>query len=77
MKRRQAFRLALGKVLRDHRRKAELSQERLAFRAGLHPTYISQLERGTKSPTVDALSGIAKALGHPMSEIIRLAEDAG
>jgi transcriptional regulator with XRE-family HTH domain len=40
-----------------------LSQEELAERAGVHRTYISQLERGIKSPTVSILINISRALG--------------
>lgn len=64
----------LGRVLADARRRAGLSQE-LASRAKLHPTYISQLERGLKSPTVRALFAVAHACGVPGSEILRQTED--
>jgi transcriptional regulator with XRE-family HTH domain len=62
----------LGRVIADRRRKAALSQERLAAKA--HLTYISQIERGLKSPTVRALAGVAKALGALTSDLIRAAE---
>lgn len=52
----------LGKAIASHRRRAELSQEALAERAGVHTTYISQLERGLKSPTVRVLHEIARAM---------------
>jgi transcriptional regulator with XRE-family HTH domain len=61
----------LGRVLADARRRAGLSQEALASRAKLHPTYISQLERGLKSPTVRVLFTIADACGTPASELLR------
>jgi len=47
-------------VLAEVRREAELSQEELAFECDLHPTYISQLERGLKSPTVRTLVVLAE-----------------
>lgn len=75
MKRRRGLGTALGRVLRRARTGATLSQERLAFLSGLHPTYISQLERGIKSPTVDALWNIAKALNIPVSVILKTVED--
>jgi len=65
----------LGHVLADVRRRAGLSQEALASRAKLHPTYISQLERGLKSPTVRVLAVLADACGIRASEIIRKAEE--
>jgi transcriptional regulator with XRE-family HTH domain len=51
-----------------------MTQERLAFLARLHPTYISMLENGRKSPTVDALECIARALGVKISLIFASAE---
>lgn len=60
----------LGKVIAEARRSAGLSQEALAFRCKLHPTYISQLERGLKSPTVRALRAIAEALGTKPSALL-------
>lgn len=52
----------LGDAIRAQREELGLSQEQLAFECGLHRTYISQLERGMKSPTVRVLFAIAKAL---------------
>lgn len=48
--------------LRTARKKAKISQEELAERAGLHRTYISQLERGLKSPSLDVIVALAKGL---------------
>lgn len=64
----------LGRVLADTRRRAGLSQEALASRAKLHPTYISQLERGLKSPTIRVLIVFAESCGVLASEILREAE---
>lgn len=61
----------LGRVLAKRRRAAGFSQENLAFECGLHPTYISQIERGLKSPTVRTLCAIAQALSVKASEILR------
>lgn len=52
----------LGSELRKAREKAGMSQKRLAFEAGVHRTYISLLERDKKSPTVNVLLRICKAL---------------
>jgi len=64
----------LGRVLADARRQAGLSQETLASRAKLHPTYVSQLERGLKSPTVRVLVALASACGVSASDLLRAAE---
>jgi transcriptional regulator with XRE-family HTH domain len=66
----------LGEVICRLRQRANLSQEALAERAGLHRTYVSQLERGLKSPTVSVLSKLAPALGVRPSQIMRLLERA-
>ena len=66
----------LGRVLADARRRAGLSQEALASRAKLHPTYISQLERGLKSPTVRVLFIVSEACGVHASEILAEVEKA-
>lgn len=61
-------------TLRDELRKARhasgLTQERLAFAAGLDRAYISLLENNHKSPTVAVLYLICDALGIAASEIL-------
>jgi transcriptional regulator with XRE-family HTH domain len=65
---------SLGLVIASLRGKVSLSQEALAEKAGVHRTYISQLERGIKSPTIDTLTRIAAALGLKVSSLIELTE---
>jgi len=70
----------LGEELRRAREAAGLSQEQLAFRANLDRSYVSQLENGHKSPTVNVLFRICDALGVRPSEIfarVERARDAG
>ncbi len=52
----------LGREIAYLRRKIDLSQEDLAFKARVHRTYISQLERGLKSPTVKVILKLSRAL---------------
>jgi transcriptional regulator with XRE-family HTH domain len=66
--------LDFGRTLSRIRKDRGLSQEELAFRADLHRTYISQLERGLKSPSLDTIERIAKVLQLRASELIRHAE---
>lgn len=68
------FEQVLGRVIAERRRKLGLSQEALADSCGVHATYISQLERGLKSPTVRVLRGIAEALGTLGSKLLAAAE---
>ena len=49
--------------LRLQRRQAGMSQETLGFRAGLHRTEISLLERGGRDPRLSTIVRIARALG--------------
>lgn len=52
----------LGENVRRLRNERGLSQEELAFRAGMKRSYLSDLERGTRNPTVRALGRLAEAL---------------
>lgn len=51
---------AFGKVFAEFQRNAGHTQEKLAFECVVHPTYISQIERVLKSPTVRKLVLFAK-----------------
>ena len=66
----------LGESLRQARKAAGISQEDLAFEAKVDRTYISQLENGHKSPTVDVLFRICPVLGMAASELIANVERA-
>ncbi|MBD3738762.1 MAG: helix-turn-helix transcriptional regulator [Pseudomonas balearica] len=60
----------LGKNVRILRTEARLSQEELAFRANMKRGYLSDLERGTRNPSVRALGRLAEALGVPPSRLL-------
>lgn len=66
----------LGRELQRYRQGKGWSQEYLAEVTGLHRTYISQLERGLKSPSVRVLSHITNALGLRMSEFLYSVEES-
>lgn len=66
---------ALGRTISKLRQDLRLSQEALADRAGIHRTYVSQLERGIKSPTLAVLIKIARALDTKPSRLLRSIED--
>lgn len=57
-----ALRRAFGLVIRELRTAAGLSQEQLSFKARVHRTYVGDLERGLKSPTLDVVDSLARAL---------------
>jgi transcriptional regulator with XRE-family HTH domain len=52
----------LGQNVRDERRRAGKSQEELALDAGMKRSYLSDLERGTRNPSIKALERLATAL---------------
>lgn len=57
-----------GNRLRQLRKKYNLSQEQLALKADVTPSYISQLERGLKNPTVLMIETLCEAMGCSLSE---------
>jgi transcriptional regulator with XRE-family HTH domain len=69
-----ALRAALAEQIQRVRKKRGLSQEELAWRSGLHRTYISMIERAQRSVTIDSLEGIAVALGLSASSLLARAE---
>jgi transcriptional regulator with XRE-family HTH domain len=65
---------ALGAAVRGYRAEQHISQEELGYRAGLHRTYISSIERGERNLSYINVVKIAKALGTDTSELITRAE---
>ena len=62
---------SIAQALVKYRRVAQLSQEELADRAGIHRTYVSQIERGLKMPTLAILVKISAALSVKPSDIVQ------
>ncbi len=60
----------IGESIRRFRKRAELSQEKLAEKADLHPVYVGELERGEEAASVAALIRIAKALGIRVRDLV-------
>lgn len=60
---------AFGAVLRSIRKRRGHTQETLAFESGLDRTYISLLELGQRSPTLDTIVMLCRALRVSLSEI--------
>lgn|SRR5574344_1730892 len=61
--------LELGLRIRGLRNERKMSQEELAFKAGISPAHLGQIERATKNPTVDTVARIAYALSVPIAEL--------
>lgn len=51
-----------GLAVRQRRYELGISQEELSFRAELHRTYISDIERGSRNTSLENIEKLAKAL---------------
>ncbi len=64
-------RARVGLNVQGLRRASDLSQEELAHRANIHQTYLSDVERGKRNPTIIVLERIAQALGVDIEILLR------
>ena len=64
---RQRFAVAV----RSERRAQGLSQEQLAERAEMHPSYIGGVERGERNISVDNMDRIATVLRVPLADLLK------
>ncbi len=68
-------RLHFGTAIRKQRSELQISQEELADRAGLHRTYISDVERGARNPSLESIEKLARALDLSVSKLFARAGD--
>ena len=59
----------LGMAIKTQRASLGISQEELAHRAGLHRTYVSDLERGARNPSIESIEKLAGALQISVSNL--------
>ena len=59
----------LGKRIREIRKKLGVTQERLAFKARISPSFLSHVERGTKKASLETIKRIASALEVPIPSL--------
>jgi len=71
MPKRNGLLTALGLNVRRQREAKQLTQENLAERAGLDPTYISGIERGLRNPGIKNVAKLAKALDLTTAELCK------
>jgi transcriptional regulator with XRE-family HTH domain len=64
------IRIAFGQELRTRREARSFTQESLATESGLDRTFISQIERGIRQPTVLSLCRLAIALDTTVAELV-------
>lgn len=67
--------IEFGKVLKDKRQRAGLSQEKLALMCSLDRTYIGLLERGQRQPTISTIFVICQNLNIYPSQMIKEIEE--
>lgn len=60
----------VGQNVRELRKAKGLTQEDLEGLTGLKRSYISDMERGMRNPTVKALERLAAALGVPAARLL-------
>jgi transcriptional regulator with XRE-family HTH domain len=63
------FQMKVGSQVRLHRKSQGLSQERLAELADMHPTYISNIERGKVTASAYSFYKITQALRIKLVEL--------
>lgn len=71
MSQRPYYRRIVGETIRKYRKRASLTQEKLAERADLHHNFIGEVERGNMEISLGSLLKIAKALGVRGRDLIR------
>jgi transcriptional regulator with XRE-family HTH domain len=64
------IRQRLAGNLRKLRIAKGLSQEAFADHAGIHRTYVSDLERGARNPTISVVEKLARGLGVTASDLL-------
>jgi Predicted transcriptional regulators len=72
---REGLHKRFGETLRESRKGKGLTQEALAHEADITPTYVGQLERGLKSPSLWTLHKLSRALDVPIRDLVISAED--
>ena len=61
----------LGRRIREERQKLNLTQEKLSESINVSTTYIGQIERGERCPTLDTLIRISNSLGVSIDYLLR------
>jgi len=61
----------IGERIKNKRKEKGWTQEQLAEKAGMHPTYVGKMERGDKSATLDSLEKVVNALDLSYVELFK------
>jgi transcriptional regulator with XRE-family HTH domain len=71
MAQRSAIQQRLGRAVKAVRVSRGLTQEQVSAASGLHPTYISDIERGARNPSWEAMTRLASGIGVTVEELAR------
>jgi transcriptional regulator with XRE-family HTH domain len=63
-----------GTAVKFRREELKMTQEDLADKAGIHRTYLSDVERGSRNLSLVNIEKLAAALTMPMSDLFKLVE---
>lgn len=63
------IRFEVGSRIKSQRKKHGISQEKLAELSGLNTSYIGQIERGDKNPSIETVYKIAKSLNISLASL--------
>lgn len=66
------FLISVGEIIRTRRKALRFSQERLAELADMHPTYISEIERGKVNASIYCFQNLTQALGIELADLLYL-----
>lgn len=67
---RRHYRKAFGEAIRVYRKRAGLTQEKLAERADMHHNFIGEVERGNMECSLTSIVKISKALGVRVKDLV-------
>ncbi len=65
------IRFILSKNMKKYRGVVNISQEELAYRCGLHRTYISDVERCKRNISIDNIEKVATALSVSPADLLK------
>jgi len=68
------IRVRFGLAIKHLRLKQDLTQEELAHRSALHRTYLTDIERGTRNPSIEVVEKLASGLGISLPELLRVTD---
>lgn len=63
-----AIKAQFGAIVRNLRRRLGVSQEELAWQAGIHRTYLADIERGQRNLSLSSIVRLVRVLGVSLSE---------